>query len=145
MENEHVIIIALLLVIFLVNLNRKSPSPCDRPELQGFLPDHIRSREDIPTAAHIRSRIGLAVPNTPQAFGTPQALEPQQAVVSQRIRHRETDERPGQGFNLQRVQNRDHNMYHSQFVRHHLKNDHRQQMLQNLEGDGSADSAGAPY
>lgn len=142
MENEHIIIIALLLVILLVHLNRSRPScPCGRSQLQGFLPEHIRKREDGPqniiTAGHIRSR---QQDENPGALG----IVNKESPVSH-IRKRECS---GQGFCIdnQRIQNKDHSMYHSQFIRHHLKNDHRQKMLQNLVGGCEGpDCAGQPF
>lgn len=126
MENEHIIIVALLLVILLVHLNRKPSCSCQRPDLQGFLPERIRNREDgqnIVTAGHIRNRENGGALGLVNADNTP-------------ISHIRKRECSGQGFCVdnQRIQNRNHNMYHSQFVRHHLKKDHRQQMLQNFEG-----------
>ena len=148
MEKEHVTIIVLLVIIVLVSLKRKpsdqvSAGEAPESESQERRPGqyitaaHIRNREDIPTAAHIRNRIGLGAPNKPG--------------LTSYIRHRETDNQPAQGFYLgnQQIQNRNHSMYHSQFIRHHLKNDHRREMFASMDGDlvgdGNPDSAGHSF
>jgi hypothetical protein len=119
MEQEHFIIIALLCVVIYMLLNNES---CGCNKLEGF-------EQDIVSGAHIRSRreggaLGLVNADTPISH----------------IRSRRNEE--GQGFNLQRI-NVNNNMNQSQFVRHHLKMDHRSKMMQNMAGCEGQDCAGA--
>lgn len=125
MEQEHMIIIALLVVALYFLMMRK-PCAC---ATEGF--ENVGTAQDqIIGAGWIRNRredggvIGLV--NSPNAL---------------RIRNR-VDE---QGFGLQRLNNRNHNMYHSQYVRHHLKADHRGKMMNSMmRGDGCTGPDCAP-
>jgi hypothetical protein len=65
--------------------------------------------------------------------------------LGQFIRNRRTDEVPaGLEFISKHIQNRNHNMYQSQYVKHHLKADHRGKMMRNMmEGGGSNCANGA--
>jgi hypothetical protein len=118
MEQEHFIIIALLCVVVYM-LSTRQPCGC---VVEGF-------EKDMITAGHIRSRreggLGLVNADTPISY----------------IRNREDT---GQGFNLgnQRI-NVNNNMNQSQFVKHHLKMDHRSKMLKNMAGCEGPDCAGA--
>ncbi len=123
MEQEHMIIIALLVVALYFLMMRKACA-CAAPS-QGF---GLEKFEQLPEVAHIRNRIGNALPNTDTAFW---------------IRNREEG---GQGFNINKghVQSRNHNMYHSQYVRHHLKADHRGKMMRNMMGRQLDDKGAGP-
>jgi hypothetical protein len=112
MEQEHMIIIALLVVALYFLMMRK---PCACPRVgQGF---GLEKFEQLPEVARIRNRIGNALPNTDTAFGS-------------WIRNRVGD----YDAISNRVQNRNHNMYQSQYVKHHLKADHRGKMMRNMMG-----------
>jgi hypothetical protein len=95
--------------------------PCACPRVgQGF---GIEKFEEPMTAAHIRNRIGLGAVNTDTAFGS-------------WIRNRREEQcLPGNPLCAGRIQNRNHNMYQSQYVRHHLKADHRGKMMRNMMGE----------
>jgi len=103
------IIIALLVVALYFLMMRK---PCACPRVgQGFGLEKFRFRDAAQNEEINKTPMGL-----PDA---------------QQLRIR-TD---GQGFNIdQRLQNRNHNMYQSQYVKHHLKADHRGKMMRNMMG-----------
>jgi len=110
MEQEHMIIIALLVVALYFLMMRK---PCACPRVgQGFGLEKFRFRDAAQNAEINATPMGL--PDARQL----------------RIR---TEGSGGQGF-LQHVQNRNHNMYQSQHVKHHLKADHRGKMMRNMMG-----------
>jgi hypothetical protein len=117
MEQEHMIIIALLVVALYFLMMRK-PCVCPIRPSQGFS-ERFATDATLPFAAHIRNRIGYT-PNNPES---PIA----------RIRNRRQDDH--QGFGLNHVRNRNHNMYQSQYVRHHLKADHRGKMMNSMMGE----------
>ena len=124
MEQEHMIIIALLVVALYFLMMRK-PCACPIRPSQGFS-ERFATDATLPFAAHIRNRIGY-IPNADTPIS--------------HIRTRRQDD--NQGFGLQHVQSRNHNMYQSQYVRHHLKADHRGKMMRNMiTGDGGPDGAG---
>ena len=129
MEQEHMIIIALLVVALYFLMMRK-PCACPIRPSQGFS-ERFATDATLPFAAHIRNRIGY-LPNDPNS---PIA----------RIRSRRETIPTGLDENVQgfHVRNRNHNMYQSQYVRHHLKADHRGKMMRNMiTGDGGPDGAG---
>ena len=116
MEQEHMIIIALLVVALYFLMNRKScdcAKPCQGFNIEKFSADERALQGGNPNA-WIRKRAGDYdfISNDPT-------------------------------FN-KRVQSRNHNMYHSQYVKHHLKADHRGKMMRNMmgESDDPANSAG---
>jgi len=133
METEHKIIVALLVVIiYMLSTSKTCTCGVSQGTTQGF----TEGFEDIMTGAWIRKRgdaeqggsLGL-VTNTTETGMNPNAW----------IRNRQDE----QGFGLQRVQNRHHNMYQSQLVKHHLKKDHRNKMMRNMMGESGPDGAGA--
>jgi len=130
------IIIALLVVALYFLMNRKPcncPMSASRPG-QGFNLERFENvgTSDVPVigAGWIRNRrenggsLGLVNKDSPTSWirteGVPQGLE----------------------FAAARVQSRNHNMYQSQYVKHHLKADHRGKMMQNMMGESTQDSAG---
>lgn len=135
MEQEHMIIIALL-VIALYFLMMRKPCACPIRPSQGFseryadlenaLVGRIRTRSNDASPLEDAAKGGANnILNSPNAF---------------HIRSRSQD---GQGFgSLQHVQSRNHNMYQSQYVRHHLKADHRGKMMNSMMRGEGPDSAG---
>jgi hypothetical protein len=131
MEQEHMIIIALLVVALYFLMMRK-PCACPIRPSQGFSERFENvGTEQVPVigAGWIRKRedggsIGLVNKETPISH----------------IRTRRQDD--NQGFGLQHVQSRNHNMYQSQYVRHHLKADHRGKMMNSMMRGEGPDSAG---
>jgi|LakMenE01Jun11ns_1017448.scaffolds.fasta_scaffold9867633_2 hypothetical protein len=126
MEQEHMIIIALLVVALYFLMNRKScdcVKPCQGFNIEKFEPPYLPN-----------ARIETA----------PEDLVNRPSPISWIRNRREVDDYRG----LHNVQSRNHNMYHSQYVRHHLKADHRGKMMRNMMGTESPqaspqDSAGS--
>ena len=133
MEQEHMIIIALLVVALYFLMMRK-PCACPIRPSQGFSErfENVGTEQDpIIGAGWNRNRrqdesgtIGLVNKESPTSH----------------IRSRRQDD--NQGFGLQHVRNRNHNMYQSQYVRHHLKADHRGKMMNSMMGGEGPDGAG---
>ncbi len=127
-------IIIALLVVALYFLMIRKPCVCPISPSQGFS-ERFATDENIQFGAHIRNRIGLGVANDPNS-----------PISSFKyIRSRRETIPPGLNENVQglHVRNRNHNMYQSQYVRHHLKADHRGKMMRNMiTGDGGPDGAG---
>lgn len=122
MEQEHMIIIALL-VIALYFLMMRKPCACPIRPSQGFSERFENvGTEQVPVigAGWIRKR----------EDGGSSGLVNKKTPISH-IRNREEHDRP-QGFGLEYVRNRNHNMYQSQYVRHHLKADHRGKMMNSM-------------
>ena len=117
MEQEHMIIIALLVVALYFLMMRK-PCACPSPS-QGF--NIERFRESAGQGEGI------------VAGGSGTIARPLW------IRKRQDEDLYK---NIQnRIQNRNHNMYQSQYVKHHLKADHRGKMLRNMMGGCGDDPA----
>jgi hypothetical protein len=121
MEQEHMIIIALLVVALYFLMMRK-PCVCPIRPSQGFGLEKFRFRDAAQNEEISATPMGL--PNAQQL----------------RIRSRRQDDL--QGFGLQHVSNRNHNMYQSQYVRHHLKADHRGKMMNSMIRGEGPDGAG---
>lgn len=121
MEQEHMIIIALLVVALYFLMMRK-PCACPRVGqgfgLEKFEPPYLPN-------ARIETVDGDLV-NRPSPISW--------------IRNRREDLYKG----LHNVQSRNHNMYHSQYVRHHLKADHRGKMMRNMMGRQLDDKGAGP-
>lgn len=134
MEQEHMIIIALLVVALYFLMMRK-PCVCPIRLSQGFSERFENvGTEQVPVigAGWIRKRedggsIGLVNKESPTSH----------------IRNREENDRPG-FQSLQHVRNRNHNMYQSQYVRHHLKADHRGKMMRNMINGGDLEGQCQP-
>ncbi len=132
MEQEHMIIIALLVVALYFLMMRK-PCACPIRPSQGFSERFEKvGTVQVPVfgAGWIRKRedggaIGLVNKESPTSH----------------IRSRRQDVNQGFG-SLQHVRNRNHNMYQSQYVRHHLKADHRGKMMNSMIRGEGPDGAG---
>ncbi len=132
MEQEHMIIIALLVVALYFLMMRKA---CACPRVgQGFgierFDDIGTSSQPIIGAGWIRNRAvsGLVTDTTPSPTNP------------NWIRKRVGD----YDAISNRVQNRNHNMYQSQHVKHHLKADHRGKMMRNMMGRQLDDKGAGP-
>ena len=131
MEQEHMIIIALLVVALYFLMMRK-PCACPIRPSQGFA-ERFATDATLPFGGRIRNRIGLGVENDPES-----------PISSLYIRNRRETIPAGLDENVQgfHVRNRNHNMYQSQYVRHHLKADHRGKMMNSMIRGEGPDSAG---
>ena len=124
MEQEHMIIIALLVIALYFLMMRKSCN-CPMPRLQGF---DMREGFESNTKG-INEALDSAGGYLPTASST-------------WIRSRRQDDCKLSGTCAGHIRNRNHNMYQSQYVKHHLKADHRGKMMQNMMGESPQDSAG---
>ena len=139
MEQEHMIIIALLVVALYFLMMRK-PCACPIRPSQGFAERFENvGTEQVPVigAAWIRKREdggSLGVVNSPDS--------PISSLNY--IRNRRETIPAGLDENVQgfHVRNRNHNMYQSQYVRHHLKADHRGKMMNSMMRGEGPDSEG---
>jgi len=135
MEQEHIIIIALLVVALYFLMMRK-PCACPIRPSQGFAERFDQTEGAFGPFGPTQNRIRT---NTEQALDD-QIKAKTMGLIDARIRSRSQD---GQGFgSLQHVRNRNHNMYQSQYVRHHLKADHRGKMMNSMMRGEGPDSAG---
>jgi hypothetical protein len=137
MEQEHMIIIALLVVALYFLMMRK-PCACPIRPSQGFSERFENvGTEQVPVigAGWIRNRrqdesgtIGIVNKESPTSH----------------IRTRRETIPTGLDENVQgfHVRNRNHNMYQSQYVRHHLKADHRGKMMNSMIRGEGPDGAG---
>jgi hypothetical protein len=123
MEQEHMIIIALLVVALYFLMMRK-PCVCPIRPSQGFGLEKFRFRDAAQDKEINETPMGL----------------PDARPLGAHIRSRRQDD--GQGFGLNHVRNRNHNMYQSQYVRHHLKADHRGKMMNSMIRGEGPDGAG---
>jgi hypothetical protein len=105
----------------------RKPCACPIRPSQGFS-ERFATDATPQFAAHIRNRIGNALLNDPNS------------AISY-IRSRRETIPPGLDENKQglHVRNRNHNMYQSQYVRHHLKADHRGKMMNSMMGRSDCD------
>lgn len=121
MEQEHMIIIALLVIALYFLMMRKSCN-CPMPRLQGFdMREGFQSNTEEVNAA-LESAGGYL----PTAW----------------IRSRRQDDCKLSGTCAGHIRNRNHNMYQSQYVKHHLKADHRAKMMNSMMTGAPQDSAG---
>jgi len=126
-------IIIALLVVALYFLMMRKPCACPIRPSQGFSERFENvGTEQVPVigAGWIRKR------EDGGSFG----LVNKETTISH-IRNRRQTDLPGLQ-SLQHVRNRNHNMYQSQYVRHHLKADHRGKMMNSMIRGEGPDSAG---
>ena len=119
MEQEHMIIIALLVIALYFLMMRKSCN-CPMPRLQGFdmREGFENNTEEINTALESASGYLPTAPTASTGW----------------IRSRRQDDCKLSGTCAGHIRNRNHNMYQSQYVKHHLKADHRAKMMRNMMG-----------
>jgi len=129
MEQEHMIIIALLVVALYFLMMRK-PCACPAPG-QGFGLERFEGPSVVEGGAWIRNRSPISA-----SKGGKLGLLTYKGDTGYNPNYRiRTDPDPTQGVGtLNHIQNRNHNMYQSQHVKHHLKADHRGKMMQNMMG-----------
>ena len=144
MEQEHMIIIALLVVALYFLMMRK-PCACPIRPSQGFSERYADLENAL--VGRIRTRSNDASPLEDAAQGGKLGVlnSPDSPISSLNyIRNRRETIPKGLDENKQgfHVRNRNHNMYQSQYVRHHLKADHRGKMMNSMIRGEGPDSAG---
>jgi len=113
------IIIALLVIALYFLMMRKSCN-CPMPRLQGFdmREGFENNTEEINNALESASGYLPTAPTGSTGW----------------IRSRRQDDCKLSGTCAGHIRNRNHNMYQSQYVKHHLKADHRAKMMRNMMG-----------
>ncbi len=143
MENEHMIIIGLLVIIAMLSYYTfKECEGCKKARAEGFsmcqgcadTAARIRMKEgygipgdanEAATAAYIRMREGYGIPG-----------DANEAATAAHIRMREGYGIPGDANEAATAahirNNPNHSVQHSSHVTHHLRRDHRNKMMRNM-------------